>query len=298
MTNPKKTTFEEVKTDVDKPDRTNTHASLNNGNPVDLHYPSDLGSLGHESYMTFGIRDSVRLFGGSPKTKKWLALYLPATLRVSYGADYEDFTDHLEQIIDIGRDAGEIPGKIADLMALSQRDFPGASSAIGRRGSREAIMQVGRLGGMLSTDIQRKAEHLVGGIVNPHQAVAFTGVPFRKFQFSFQMMARTRDESFSIREIIREFKRAMHPAVDESITRWWLYPDNFVIKLYTPGGGDEFLFEIEHCVLTGLDVDYAGSGVPSFFTKTGAPVDIRMTLSFQEIKVLTRADFEDAERNF
>ena len=37
-----------------------------------------------------------------------------------------------------------------------------------------------------------------------------------------------------------------------------------------------------------MDVNYAGSGVPAFFSATGHPVDITVSLKFKELQVLTK----------
>jgi hypothetical protein len=307
MVNPKKSKFEEITTQINNDLQTNINQNLNNGNPIVLHYPNDLGEKGQEAFMIFKIMEPVRLFGGEPKEKKSIALYLPATLRVAYGADYEDFTDYIKQIVNLGQDVltagAAVPGGIAGLSEQAYRgtlNLDTLASSLGSAGKAlgtEAWHAVGNVAGVLSSDIRRKFQQMDSSLLNPHMAVAFTGVPFRKFEFSFQMMARTEHESFTIREIIREFKKAMHPTIDSSATRRWIYPDNFKIKMFTPVEGNKFLFEIDTCALTSVNVDYAGSGVPSFFSRTGAPVDVRMTLTFQELKVLTSEDF-DGDKNY
>ena len=88
----------------------------------------------------------------------------------------------------------------------------------------------------------------------------------------------------------------MHPGIDaETPGKYWVYPDSFDIRLSTdslfavpndPSKG--YLFQIDNAVLERMSVDYAGSGIPSFFGETGAPVDIRMTLEFKELNILTR----------
>ena len=50
------------------------------------------------------------------------------------------------------------------------------------------------------------------------------------------------------------------------------------------------LFQIDRCVLTNMSVDYGGQGVPVFFDKTGQPYNIKVDLSFQDTKLITRED--------
>lgn len=100
------------------------------------------------------------------------------------------------------------------------------------------------------------------------------------------MMARNKGESDEINKIIKAFKAAMHPSTIDEVNRFWNYPDNFDIYLFSPTR--EYLFNISTCVLEKMDVNYAQAGVPSFFKDTGAPVDISMSLQFKELELLTR----------
>lgn len=108
------------------------------------------------------------------------------------------------------------------------------------------------------------------------------------------MMARNAGESDAIRDIIKSFKAGMHPSVAPRNSRFWVYPDSFNITLMVPnvanmpGEAAPYLFQIKNAVLENMEVNYAGSGIPSFFGETGAPVDIRMTLQFKELDILTR----------
>jgi hypothetical protein len=121
-------------------------------------------------------------------------------------------------------------------------------------------------------------------------SLLFKGMDLRTFGFSFQMMARNKQETENIQNIIKTFKMAMHPGSEDGSARWLNYPDNFNIGLFSPA--NKYLFNFNTCVLTGMDVNYAGSGIPSFFTGTGAPVDLRMNLTFKELSIVTRDDIE------
>jgi len=112
---------------------------------------------------------------------------------------------------------------------------------------------------------QNEAEFRSKGILDPQAALLFKGVEFREFQFDFQLLARTKEESENIRKIIKTFKWAMHPAKGGGVT--WQYPCFFEIYLLTPTR--KYMFNIMNSALIRMDVDYGGSGIPAFFTKTG-----------------------------
>jgi hypothetical protein len=235
----------------------------------ELIYPSDLFTPGTESYILFFVRDPVAR--GSKILKK-MALYLPPTIKVAYGAEYQE----LEMTLIQYRDAFESASKQVKEFDMRNSEL----KYLGRKALANSFDSV------LGTDFGKQVDQVTGKAVNPHMALLFKGMGFRKFQFDFQLMARNQKESESIRRIIQAFKEAMHPDVEGEGDRYWLFPDNFEIGLFSPA--DDYLFKISTCVLTGMSVDYAGSGIPSFFAANGAPVDVRMSLEFSELEILTK----------
>lgn len=233
-------------------------------------YPSDLGTAGSEPYIIFDIRDGVAF---DAKSKGTIALYMPPTLKATYGMNYEQQELEADQLID-----------------FAQRSLSNGWGAFAKDLWDTGWRNAGKVANTAFKNSDSRVEQNQRKIVNPHMATLFKGVKFRTFQFDFQMMAKNADESKAIQDIIFNFKYAMHPdIVDPSsnlATRYYFYPDNFLIGLFSPA--DKYLFKISTCVLTDMSVDYAGSGVPSFFQDTGAPVDVRMSLSFTELEFLTK----------
>jgi hypothetical protein len=307
MVNPKKSTFSEIDTiqfdrDIQSTDLFEKNKSKFNNTSL-LKYPNDLGTKGQEAFMMFDIVEPVRLFGGGEaKVMESIALYMPPTLKVQYSADYDEVESSMKRFVAGVNTAGDV---LADgYEAAINGDMANLGSRYGSSAAREGIkLGTGVMDALTGSDLSRQAQIQSGVITNPHMAVAFNGIPFREFQFSFQMMAKTSEESFAIREIIRRFKEAMHPDIGGGGLaaaiggRFWYYPLNFRISLYTPVQGRLFMFKIKTCALTDVNVDYAGSGVPSFFRDTGAPVDVRLDLKFKELTVLTRKDFAGDENH-
>ncbi len=227
-------------------------------------YPSDLFTPGAEPFMIFNIFDSVAKSGVRQGT---IAMYMPPTLKVGYNAQYED-------------------------ISLDWERFKAAIGSL----ANDPVRAAERLGaniitGVTGANISDQFELQNRITVNPHMAQLFRGVRFREFQFDFQMMARNAQESDAIQNIIYQFKYAMHPGLDATDPeRWYSYPNNFTIEFFSPR--EEYLFKIGVCVLTGMEVDYAGSGVPSFFSETGAPVDVRMSLQFKELQIVTKESIQ------
>lgn len=241
------------------------------GNPFDIpsyQYPLALGSVEQEPYIIFQCRESV---AQGAKSKGTVAMYLPTELKVDYNTKYEDLDMPIDQML-----AG----------------FKYLASGADMMKKMEGILR----GGINGTDPITSAnataynERAMGRLVNPHMAVLFKGVEPRIFNFTFQMLAKNAEESEQIRHIIHFFKYAMHPEVkepgDNLSKRFFYYPENFVIGLFSPE--DLYMFKISTCALESMSVDYAGSAIPSFFMENGAPVHIKLDLKFRELEILTK----------
>lgn len=261
--------------------------------PISETYPIDLFkpglTPGNGPHIFFAKRDPTNENTPSRdnETAKYISLYMPPEIKVTYGAHWEELQMTISQYADIATgDAKAFIDAIDNFKPNSEKNVAAARALIKSAvGGAANIIDYSA-----NTTFRAQADQILKQTPNPHMAMMFKGVEFRTFPFTFQMMARNAEESVAIRAIIKSFKAAMHPAVDEANTRFWVYPDTFNITLYSP---DEFrpspyLFQIKNAVLEHMSVDYAGSGIPSFFGENGAPVDIRMTLQFKELSELTR----------
>jgi len=271
----------------------NTKASLGGTSAI---FPSDLFTPANEAFILFVKRDPVNQNEISKDTDKdspaRMALYMPPQMKVNYGSQWEEIQMTVFQYMDMGKEGAA--------GAEFVKNVAGGTDA-GRKAAMDAAIQaVGRgFTNLLDftasgSNFGQQFEQLTKKTLNPHMALLFKGVSFREFSFDFQMMARNEEETEAIRKIIRSFKAGMHPKIEDGSGRYMIYPDTFDIYLKTGVKGtntdSEYLFQIKTAALTGMSVDYAGSGIPSFFAANGAPVDIRLSLSFKELGVLTRED--------
>jgi hypothetical protein len=246
-----------------------------------LWYPSDLWTEGNEPYILFHVRDAV---ARDAPFKKAIALYMPPTITVNHGAEYQEMEFGITKLINFWKD-----------MASEAKNIQGGANwkdvAFGETGKNVLAQGIGNLTDYTLGDynVGKKLEQYFGRTKNPHASLTFEGVKFRTFTFDFLLMARNEAESESIKEIIKAFKHAMHPAVgDDGSTRFWKYPDNFDIFLLSPN--NKYLFHILTSALVDMNVDYTatGNGVPSFFGDTGAPVAVKISLTFKELALLDK----------
>ena len=241
-----------------------------------LIYPSDIANLGH--LCVFRIRERVfdlQTFttgsADSTRSSQDIILPMPPDLSTQYGVSYNS-----------GASSGLIGAVFQKGTELANLDF----SALGDLVARTLAEN--------ETAAAEATKLATGKAANPYQAVFFQNPNLRTFSFNYKLFAKNQQESNNIREIIRAFKSAMLPTFDAGRTLF-NYPKVFEIEFRH----DEYLFEIGTSVLTSFDVKYHAQGTPSYFEGTKAPTDVDISLSFQELNILTadQVDGSGSESN-
>lgn len=119
---------------------------------------------------------------------------------------------------------------------------------------------------------------------NPFKEVFFKAINFRSFSFNYTFLPKSESEVYNVKRIIDLFKFHMHPELSGDL--FYLYPSEFEIAYYHQGAENPFINKISTCVLTDMNVQYGSQ----FFTAfdNGAPSEIKLTLSFKEVELLTK----------
>lgn len=210
-------------------------------------------------------------------------LPIPLSLDTNYSINYSDVsvTDLGASIIGSG-----IQGTSRILGLLSKRKgFAGVAGGLGK-----GLFDAGT-GDNAKTAL--KIAGLQAGLaLNPHQELLLNGVKFREFKFSYELIAKSDKDSIAIREIISALKISMHPELaPESLL--FHYPSEFELLFYTTSRGttqNPYLFKTKRCILKDLQVSYGKNFVT--FKGTNAPVDISISMTFQETEILDRGSIE------
>jgi hypothetical protein len=263
-------------------------------------YPSDLFQAGNEAYILFFMRDSVY---SSAALLKRIALYMPASVAVNYGAEWQPINMFItqDQRSALKSEVGGMIDSTSTEEALNR--LTSLLAGTGAEGFMTAVTKSVSQSIMNETSIGQQASVIAGKTVNPMTSLAFRNVNLRQFKFRFELMARSAEESESIKNIISILKYGMHPASVKNVTiggasdttvnnlaekTFLNYPNTFDIFLFSPSA--EYLFQIQRSVLYDMIVNYNGheGAVASFFKKTGAPTNITLELAFQETEILTR----------
>lgn len=123
--------------------------------------------------------------------------------------------------------------------------------------------------------------------VNPHFEMFFDGVNNRTFTFDFKMAPKNATEASNIASIVRMFKIHAAPGANEGASRYWTYPHVFKIEYWN----HEQTHKIKECALVNINVNYSGMGDNHTFYD-GNPIQTDVSLTFAEMSLLTREDFE------
>jgi hypothetical protein len=229
-------------------------------------------------------RDST-LGGGKSKTLK--SIYLPIPLNISANAEakYEGF--------DFGTEAAKLGFAALD--------------AVVNLGTKALTTRFGNIAGALGTQIKSIADKTStfalnaasanqGKIINPHKQLLFKGVELRNFTFQYKLVARNETETNTIDYIIRLLRYHMLPDLGKGFSDIGTglaltYPSEFDMAFYMYEGDspklNPYLPAISTCVLTKMDVTYGEKEIVSH--ADGSPVELTLSLSFQETQVMTKS---------
>jgi hypothetical protein len=157
--------------------------------------------------------------------------------------------------------------------------------------------------GVASSDLGQAVSRATGQIMNPHKAVVYQGPgAFRAFSYTFQLVPKSADEAKEIFNIVKFFKKRMHPGtgsggINDISSVTLTYPDEFEIKYYVNeslvDGSDPTspLFKIHNCFMESFATDYTTSGLVSFLDDD-QPLTTTISMSFKETQLLTKTDID------
>lgn len=125
-----------------------------------------------------------------------------------------------------------------------------------------------------------------GVLFNPQTTLAFDGVELRTFEFTFKMVPESKDEAEDSRKIVNWFRKYLYPKKAGLFSL--IYPPKFKIQFFIGEEENKYMPMIHDCYLNGVQENSNPEG-NSFFID-GQPTSIELSLSFSEVKQLTRHD--------
>ena len=228
------------------------------------------------------------------RTQDSIAIYLPPNVQDTYSTQYE--------------------GAATGLLGFMAASGIGFANAMENNDFRKAAQQAtGLVGGAFEEMFKRAASSVVemfteseggyelfnkvfGRAANPYLEVLFKGPDLRSFNYNFTFAPTSEAEQREVKDIIKLFRYHQAPESRSNASLFLGLPSTFdIMYMYQPdatnGGQTEahentFYNKIATCVLTSVNVDYTPGKVASH--QQGAPVLIKMSLSFMETEILTK----------
>lgn len=229
------------------------------------------GGLATESLQAFSDTFSVK---EPRRVSDAIMLPIESIPSVKYSMKYDE--------IPMGMLGGILGGSSAIETSLGGRTAEGAVAAVASIGN--LAKGVPGLEGVGGTAVG--AGKLAARVAtNPFREVVFEAVNYRTFAFNYTFLPKNVAEVLNVRRIIDLFKFHMHPELSES-GLFYVYPSQFEMQYYFKGKENEFLHKISTCVLKDMNVTYGDQYFSSF--RDGEPTEIRMSLVFQEVELLTK----------
>jgi hypothetical protein len=281
-------------------------------NVANHQYPSDLGGM----YMQISLKEWKKLsaFGkNSFDTKTSIALPIPKNLVEQHNVDYKPAS--LGSLIGgfkqgaLGAANNQLTGDFERRLSVSMQSvlteavIRGVEGGINKAANfipifGDAVASLNTTGANAVTEIKNNlddaTEQSLGLAYNPNLTLILGGPRLRTHQFSWFLAAKNYEESKAIKEIINELRKAMLPSsVDGFIYK---YPNYALIRIHPE---NDFLYKFKPCVISGLSVNYAGAGYPSFMPGKDAgnhpPTIIELTIAFQEVETIIRENIESGD---
>lgn len=282
-------------------------------------YPSDLGGM----YMQIGLKEWKKFsaFGkNTMNTKASIALPLPRNLVEQYNVFYKptslgalvggtkqtmlgaatgDKSDFEKRLaVSLGAEVTEAILRGAENTTVAGLEkLAMGSGALGSGLAEGAIRIVNtatNVGSEIKENIVSGTEQYLGMAYNPNLTLILSGPDLRSHQFTWTLAAKNFSESKQIKEIIQELRKAMLPSSADGFI--YKYPNYALIRIHPQ---NDFLYKFKPCVITGMSVNYAGAGSPSFMPGevmgNHPPTIVELTLTFQEIEVVIRENVESGD---
>ena len=220
------------------------------------------------------------------KTGSTIGLYMPPSVNVNYAMDYSEG--------EIGIMGEALYGLFKDYQA-GTLGMDSINAAAGTAGTGLKKMGVGLIDKVIPGAKDLYAIES-GTIMTPRTEMMFRGIGRRSFSFSFTFIPKDSTETEMVHNIVKEFKVGMTPSFKVAgSTREMTIPDVFSIQYMHINGPNNYINKIGKCYLKTMDVTYGGDKFVTYNADaTGAPPQkTTISLSFQELEVLDRANMED-----
>ena len=248
----------------------------------------DAGSKIGEAFSNAG--DMIKSVKGDEflrtirRTTDTIALYMPDTLKFSYGQTYKNL---------------ELGGKVGSLVGAGA--FAASTYNTLKGGDTNNMATFAAQGAAEISNaplFKALATSATGVVKNPMLEVIYSQPNLRQFSFSFMFYPRSEKEAEQVQKILDRLRFHQAPEIKNNTGGFYLIPPSeFDISFMYNGRPNPNIDRVSTCVLTNIAVDYAPKGFHAYevggendpkLGRTGMPVGIGVTLSFLETQIITK----------
>lgn len=222
------------------------------------------------------------------RTTDTIALYMPDTLKFSYGQTYKNL---------------ELGGKVGSLVGAGA--FAASTYNTLKGGDTNNIATFAAQGAAELSNaplFKALATSATGVVKNPMLEVIYSQPNLRQFSFSFMFYPRSEKEAEQVQKILDRLRFHQAPEIKNNTGGFFLIPPSeFDISFMYNGRPNPNIDRVSTCVLTNIAVDYAPKGFHAYevggendpkLGRTGMPVGIGVTLSFLETQIITKEYYD------
>ena len=262
--------------------------------------------LGLQGQNSFALNTTEDALTGSIKTSQvTIILPMPATIQDNNSADWQSGTMNpiAANLASAGSEAVLSKNIFDSLTKSGSKFFENIGGALstgeGQSAAAAGAAAAGLQAALGQGGINQIISRATGQVFNENVELLFNGVTMRPaFNFTFDIVPRYKNESDTVKTIIRTLKKNMTPqkgTPDVNGSGLFVKAPN-VFKLEYMSGGKQhpFLHTFKPCALTQMSVNYNGSGQYATYSDA-TPVHMQLTLQFQELSPIYAEDYKDSD---
>jgi hypothetical protein len=244
-----------------------------------------------------GKLDNSNFLRTTKRTTDSIALYMPDTLAFTDNQNFNqlELGGELATLATAGAAvvSDSMSGEKFDANALAKNATPFVANFLGKA-----------LGGIIGQNSTTSLfATLFGAVKNPQLELLYSTPEFRSFAFEFMFYPRSEKEAEEVQKIVQRLRFHQAPEILTGSAGYFMVPPSeFDIEFYYNGEVNPNIPKISTCALTSISIDYAPNGYRAYevpgqispkIGSTGMPVAMRVNLSFRELEIMTKFNYQD-----
>ena len=252
--------------------------------------------------------EALRQTGSIKTSLATIILPMPATIQDNNAAEWQSGTlNPITAGLAAGANAAVLSNNVAASLGQSITKLLQNIGSVTETGEGQSAIAAGTAAAAVQAatgqgNINQIISRATGQVFNENVELLFNGVTMRPaFNFTFDMVPRYKNESDTVKTIIRTLKKNMTPQKGRpGVDGGGLFvsaPNVFKLEYMSGGNHHPFLHRFKPCALTQMSVNYNGSAQYATYADA-TPVHMQLTLQFQELSPIYAEDYETEEGKY